>query len=177
MTTTKTAAASPATSPEDMMALAGAWGETARETYETAFKSFSENAEKFRAEAEESFTTARAGFEAASERLRTVSADTLVHARTEMTQAVDFANELARAKSVADALEIQRGYWTKLFETRAAQMKRATEATAAGSSATAAEDRLDPSRADHLARPPAGLALSLLRARTRRTHPRRSASR
>ena len=129
MTTTKTAAASPATSPEDMMALAGAWGETARETYETAFKSFSENAEKFRAEAEESFTTARAGFEAASERLRTVSADTLVHARTEMTQAVDFANELARAKSVADALEIQRGYWTKLFETRIDRARALSEAS------------------------------------------------
>lgn len=125
------AAQSPAAeaAPEEMMALAGAWTDAAREQYETALKSFSDNAEKFRAQTEESLASAREGFEAANERMRVVSADALTAARDEMTEAVEFANSLARAKTVADALELQRGYWTKLFETRVERARVATEAS------------------------------------------------
>ena len=62
-------------------------------------------------------------------RMRVVSADALTAARDEMTEAVEFANSLARAKTVADALELQRGYWTKLFETRVERARAATEAS------------------------------------------------
>lgn len=105
------------------------FAETARDQYETALKSFNENAEKFRAQTEDTMASAREGFEAASESLRTVSADALTHARTEMTEAVEFANELARAKSISDALELQRNYWTKLFETRVERARAYTQAS------------------------------------------------
>lgn len=103
--------------------------DAARDQYETAMKSFNENAEKFRAQTEQSMSSAREGFTAASDHLRTVSADALTHAREEMTEAVDFANELARAKSINDAMELQRKYWTKLFETRVERARAYTQAS------------------------------------------------
>lgn len=110
----------------DAMPIA-AFADAAREQYETALSAFNENAEKFRARTEEHMTTARESFEAASERLRAASADALSHARDEVTEAVDFANELARAKSISDALEIQRKYWTNLFETRVERARAFSE--------------------------------------------------
>ncbi len=105
------------------------FADAARGQYETALKTFNENAEKFRVQTEESLVSTREGFEAASERMRAVGAETLTHAQTEMTEAVEFANELARAKSVNDALELQRKYWTKLFETRVERAKTLTQAS------------------------------------------------
>ncbi len=106
-----------------------AFADAARDQYETALAAFTENAEKIRAQTEEQLASARESFEAAGERLRAVSADTLAQARSEMTDAVDFANELARAKSAPDALEIQRRYWTKLFETRVERARALSEAS------------------------------------------------
>lgn len=106
------------------------WSDAARDQYETALKSFNDSAEKFRADAEEAFAATRDGFEAANERIKTVNADLMTAAREEITEAVEFANELARAKSVADAFEIQRGYYTKLFETRSERFRAMTEASA-----------------------------------------------
>lgn len=120
------------TAPADdynAFAAAGAFGDAARDQYETALKSFNENAEKFRAQTEESITAARQSFETASERFRAVGAEAISAARDEMSEAVDFANDLARARSIGDALEIQRGYWTKLFETRIERAKAMTEAS------------------------------------------------
>ncbi|MFZ5616126.1 MAG: phasin family protein [Pseudomonadota bacterium] len=108
---------------------AAAWTDAAREQYETALRTFSDSAEKFRVQTEESFASAREGFEAANERMRAVSADAAAAAREEMSEAVEFANSLARAKSVSDALEIQRDYWTKLFETRVERARAMTEAS------------------------------------------------
>lgn len=105
------------------------FAETARDQYETALKSFNDHAEKVRAQTEDQFAAAREGFETATEKFRTVSTDALAHAREEMTEAVDFANELARAKSVSDALEIQRNYWTNLFNTRVERARAFTEAS------------------------------------------------
>ncbi len=118
---------------EDFAAFAdvGAFGEAAREHYETALKAFNENAETIRIQTEETLAAARAGFDAANERLRAVNADAMSAARDEMTEAVDFANELAKARSIGDALEIQRGYWTKLFETRVERARAMTQASVA----------------------------------------------
>ncbi len=110
-------------------AAADAWPDVARDNYETALKSFNGNAEKFRAQTEETIASAREGFQAANERMRAVGADAMAAAREEMTDAVDFANNLVRAKSVSDALEIQREYWTKLFETRVERARALTEAS------------------------------------------------
>jgi len=129
MATKKTA---PEGAAQDAFAAFGdvsSFADAAREQYETALKTFNENAEKFRAQTEESMNSTREGLEAASERMRAVSVDAMTHAREEMTEAVDFANELARAKSISDALELQRNYWTKLFNTRVERAKAMTEAS------------------------------------------------
>lgn len=106
-----------------------AFADAAREQYETAMSAFTDNAEKFRTQSEETFAAARDGFDAASERMRTASADIIAHAREEMADAVDLANELARAKSVTDAIELQRSYWTKLLDARVARAKSLTDAS------------------------------------------------
>lgn len=115
---------------ETAFAAVNNWSDAARDQYETALKTFNDNAEKFRAEAEEAMAAARDSFDVANERIKTVNADLMTAAREEMSEAVEFANELARAKSVADAFEIQRDYFNKLFETRAARFRAMTEASA-----------------------------------------------
>lgn len=106
-----------------------AFADAARDQYETALKSFNDSAEKIRVQTEETMTTARESFEAAGERMRAVSVDAMTAAREEMTEALDFANELARAKSISAALEIQRDYWTRLFETRVERARAVHEAS------------------------------------------------
>lgn len=115
---------------ETAFAAVNTWSDAARDQYETALRTFNDNAEKFRADAEEAFATAREGFDAANERIKTVNADILAATREEITEAVEFANELARAKSAGDAFEIQREYFTKLFDARAARFRAMTEASA-----------------------------------------------
>lgn len=115
---------------ETAFAAVNNWSDAARDQYETALKTFNDNAEKFRAEAEEAFAAARDGFETANERIKTVNADMMTAAREEISEAVEFANDLARAKSAADAFEIQRAYFTKLFDTRAERFRTITEASA-----------------------------------------------
>jgi hypothetical protein len=115
---------------ETAFAAVNNWSDAARDQYESALKTFNENAEKFRADAEDAFAAARDGFEAANERIKTVNADLMTATREEISDAVEFANELARAKSVADAFEIQRDYFNKLLDTRAARFRSLTEASA-----------------------------------------------
>lgn len=114
---------------DDATAFAGVWGDAAREQYETALKTFNDNAEQFRTQTEEAVESARKGFDAANERMRVAGADAMTVAREEMTEAVDFMNDLARARTISDALEIQQGYWTKLFETRVERARAMTEAS------------------------------------------------
>ena len=115
---------------EHAFSAVASWNDAARDQYENALKSFNDSAEKFRADAEEAFAATRDGFETANERFKAVNADLMTAARVEITEAVDFANELARAKSIGDAFEIQRGYFTKLFETRTERFRTMTEASA-----------------------------------------------
>lgn len=126
MATTKTA---PEGAAQNAFGDVSSFADAARDHYETALKSFNDSAEKFRVQTEETMSSARESFEVASERMRSVSADALTHAREEMTGAVDFANELARAKSISDALELQRNYWTKLFDARVERARAFTEAS------------------------------------------------
>ncbi|MDZ7629212.1 MAG: phasin family protein [Parvularculaceae bacterium] len=115
---------------ENAFADASAWSDAARDQYETALKSFNDSAEKFRADAEEALTATRDGFDAANERMKSFNADAMTAAQEEITGAVEFANELAHAKSIGDAFEIQRTYFTKLFETRSERLRSLTEASA-----------------------------------------------
>lgn len=98
----------------------------ANDHFQTVFNAFSENAESMRAQTEDVVAAMRENFEAAQTRMKSFTADLADAARTETAEAVTFVNELARAKSVGDAFEIQRNYWTNLFETR---VERAREMT------------------------------------------------
>lgn len=108
---------------------ADAFAGAARDQFDTMLSAFNEQAETFRGQTEEVLDQVRGNFEAAQTRLQATNAELMNAARAEMSEAVDFANELARAKTVADALEIQRGYWTNLFETRVERARELTNAT------------------------------------------------
>ncbi len=114
---------------ETSFAAANAFTDAARDQYESALRTFNDTAEKFRVDAEEAIAAAREGFDTANERMKAVNADVMTAAREEITEAVEFASELARAKSVGDAFEIQRSYYTKLFETRSERLRALTEAS------------------------------------------------
>lgn len=115
------------TAANDAFASAESVQDAARKQYETFFSAFTETADAMRAESEELMTTVRGNLEDVQARMQTVSADLAVAAREEAAEAVEFVNELSRAKSIADAMEIQRGYYTKLFEERVARARELTE--------------------------------------------------
>jgi hypothetical protein len=137
--TAKSAVKSTVDHVEDHSAEAFAFADTARDQYDAFVRRMSDASEEFRTKAEDATETMRATFDAAQEKVRAINTEMMEAAREEMTEAVEFANELARARSLGDAFEIQRNYWTKVFETRAAQMKRATEV-----SAEAAKEAFEP---------------------------------
>ena len=90
----------------------------AQEQIETMVSTFTENTDTMRVQTEDMVKTVQENFEMANERVQSVNADLMNAAREEMTGAMTFANDLARAKTIGDAMEIQRDYWTNLFETR-----------------------------------------------------------
>lgn len=90
----------------------------ANDQFQSVLSAFSENAETLRERTEDMFEALRSNFEVSQTRLQSVSAELVAAARTEASEAVTFVNDLARAKTMADALEIQRSYWTNLFESR-----------------------------------------------------------
>ena len=111
---------------EDAFKSAEDYTKAAQEHFETFVKTFSGNAEDFREQAEEFATEMRACFEQTQKRVADINADLVEAARTETADAVQFASDLTKVKSFADALELHRDYWTKLFETR---MERARDLT------------------------------------------------
>ncbi|MBI1392730.1 MAG: hypothetical protein GC152_08320 [Alphaproteobacteria bacterium] len=101
----------------------------ARDQYETLLSAFNENAEEFQGRAREAFDASRESFETARAHLQDAGAEMMDAARQEMTDAVDFASEISRAKSVGEALEIQRDYWTRLFEGRMERTRSMAQAS------------------------------------------------
>lgn len=115
----------------------------AREQFESAMSAFSGNADEWRERSEEVIDEMRARFEKQQEIATQMNADMVAAAQDEMSDAVQFMNDLTKAKTFADALDIQREYWTSLFETR---MERTREMT--GASVEAARDSMTPMRTD-----------------------------
>ena len=101
----------------------------ARSQFERLYTNFNDQAETLRGQTDELMQTVRANVETTQAHLKSVNAELVEAARTEIAEAVDFANELARAKTVADALEIQRTYWTRLFETRVERVRGLTNSS------------------------------------------------
>lgn len=114
---------------EDAFASVETMSNAARDQFETITEAFTKNAETMRDQAEDLVEAFRGSFENARTRLQTVNTEFVNAAREETANAVDFVNELARAKSFADALEIQRGYWSNLFETRVERTRAFTNAS------------------------------------------------
>ncbi len=99
----------------------------AREQFEKAFGDFSGNAEELRDQFETLSGAVNEGFNRTREHVTDVSSEIAEAAREEVADAVQFANDLTKAKSLTDALEIQRDYWTNLFEARVERTKEITE--------------------------------------------------
>jgi len=110
-----------------------------QDQFQSAMDAFANNADAMRVQAEETFQAVRENTEKTAEHFQTVNSEVATAARDEMADAVDFVNELGRAKSVADAFDIQRNYWTNLFETRVERARKITE-----TSVEAAQDSMKP---------------------------------
>ena len=151
-TTTKTAAkkiTAPKTetktvkAPEtpDVMSFSSAtdWTTAAKEQFETLMSSFTGNFDDMRAQAEDLSETAQARMKSVQDHAAKTNALLMEAAQEEMNNAVQFASDLGKVKSFADALSLQQAYVTKLFETRMANAREFTE-----SSVEAARETMSP---------------------------------
>ncbi len=108
-------------------ASAADWAKNAQEQFEAMMSSFTGNFDDMRAQAEDLSETAQARIKAAQDHAAKTNARLMEAAQEEMTSAVQFASDLGKAKTFADALSVQQTYWTKLFETRMAHARELTE--------------------------------------------------
>ena len=115
--------ASEAASPVDALT------DGARAQFEKLFTEFNDNADAMRSQAEEIFATVRENMDTTSEQFKSLNEEFVSAARDEVADAVEFTNELSRAKTVVDALEIQRNYWTNLFESRLERTRDLTDSS------------------------------------------------
>jgi len=134
MATTETTAAKVTAKPAksaapagDALASAEKITQAARDQFEQVVSVFNENAETLRAQSEDALETVRENFTAAQERFEAANRELADATREEIADAVDLVNDLGRAKTVADAMEIQRDYWTNLFEARVERSREMTE--------------------------------------------------
>ncbi|MEL7486252.1 MAG: phasin family protein [Pseudomonadota bacterium] len=141
---TKTAAKPAATAKAktgtvDAASASAGVNDAAFDQMDSFFGAFNDNAEMLREQAEDVMGALRDNMETATNRMQSVNAELIAAAREEITDAVDFANELSRATSITDAMEIQRDYWTNLFETRTERARALAQ-----TSADAARDVVEP---------------------------------
>lgn len=116
-----------ATSSESVFAAADTFTSAAREQMETFVSAFNGNADEMREKAEALNEEIRTRLEKTQKHVTEVNSELMEAARTEVSDAVQLANDLTQAKSFADALELQRGYFAKLFETRIERARDLTE--------------------------------------------------
>ncbi|MEZ5894094.1 MAG: phasin family protein [Parvularculaceae bacterium] len=139
MATTKTAAkntAEPKTETKtveafDVMSFSNPteWATNAKEQFDSMMSSFGGNFEDMRDQVEELAETAQERMKIAQERAVQTNTRLMEAAQEEMTSAVQFASDLGKATTFADALTLHQTYWSKLFETRMERMREFTEAT------------------------------------------------
>lgn len=110
-----------------------------RDHFESLAAAYSNNADAMRERTEDMLDAARESVDRAQNRLQKLNTELAEAAREEISETVQFANDLANAKTFADALEIQRNYWTSIFEHR---MERTRDLTAA--SVEAARESFEP---------------------------------
>ncbi|MEM6413492.1 MAG: phasin family protein [Pseudomonadota bacterium] len=117
-------------SSNDLGENAFAFSESAREQYDSLLKSFNENAEQVHDQTQKMMEAAQEGFETAQARFKEVGQEAMDAAQKDMKDAVEFANDLVKTKTVGEALELQRDYWTRFFETRVERTRSMTQSTA-----------------------------------------------
>jgi|GEM_PF-1970464 len=105
----------------DAFESAGAFAENAQGYFSEFVTKMSDTAEDFREQAEDMAEDMRTRFENQQKLAADLNAEIVEAAKTEVSDAVQFASDLGQAKTFADALEIQQAYWTNLFETRVAR--------------------------------------------------------
>lgn len=136
MATTKKTAATKTAAPKTMNADAmsfgntAEWAEKAKEQFETMMSSFSGNFDDVRAQSEEFAETAQARLKAAQDRAAKHNARLMEAAQEDVSSTVQFASDLGKAKTFADALSVQQSFWTNMFETRMERTRELTEAAA-----------------------------------------------
>lgn len=118
----------------------------AQEQFADAMADFTGRAEDMREYAETAMADIRARFEAQQKFASEINADFVEAAKTEVADAVQFASDLGKVNSIADALEIQQAYWTNLFQTRTARMQDMTTKTV-----DAAKETMTPANTDFTA--------------------------
>ena len=136
----KKAAAKP---QNDAFETAGAFAENAQEYFSEFVTKMSDAAEDMREQAEDFAVDMRERFENQQKLAADVNAELVEAAKSEVSDAVQFASDLGKAKTFADALEVQQAYWTNLFETRVARSQELTE-----KSVEAAKEAFSPFKAD-----------------------------
>ena len=139
----KKATASAADAGVDFMKTTEDFADNARAQYEDMMRQFTDNAETIREQSEEFAAELRARIEKHQQLAADVNAEIVEAAKTEISDAVQFANDLGRAKTLSDALEIQQDYWTKLFQNRLARTQDLT-----AKSVDAAKEAFTPFNAD-----------------------------
>ncbi len=144
-TPTKKAPAKKAAAKTDDKAFetADAFAENAQEYFSEFVTKMSDAAEDLREQTEEFAEDVRARLETQQKLAADVNAEIVEAAKSEVSDAVQFASDLGKAKTFADALEVQQAYWTNLFETR---VSRTQDLTA--KSVDAAKDAFAPFKGD-----------------------------
>lgn len=102
------------------------FAENAQEYYSEFLTNMTDAAEELREQAEDMTADVRARFEKQQKLAADVNAELVEAAKSEVSDAVQFASDLGKAKTFADALEVQQAYWTNLFETRVARTQDLT---------------------------------------------------
>lgn len=112
---------------EDAIKSAEDFTAAAQDQFQKMVDLFAGNAEEMREKVETLTSEMRARMEKTQQHVADVNADLAEAARTEVSDAVQFANDLAKAKTFADALTVQQSYWTNLFDTRIKRIKDMTQ--------------------------------------------------
>lgn len=115
----------------DVMSFGGGaeWAEKAKDQFETMMSSFTGNFDEMREQAEELAETTQARLKTVQDHAAKTNASLMEAAQEEMSGAVQFAQDLGKAKSFTDAIAVHQSYWTSLFETRMTRARELTEAT------------------------------------------------
>lgn len=105
---------------------AGAFAENAQDYFSEFVTKVTDATEDMREQAEDIAEDMRARMETQQKLAADVNAEIVEAAKSEVSDAVQFASDLGKAKTFADALEIQQAYWTNLYETRVARTQDLT---------------------------------------------------